>query len=176
MKQQWILAGQELINVAHIVTITIVPLGTSTYDKQKIEELQILADKKNIKIIKEFLDESLSVWGDGDKLSQAIINLLSNGIKFTPENGTVTLKIYPDDKFAKIECLDTGPGIPDDKIGMLFNKFERLNATKEGTGLGLAITKDIVEMHRGKVLVESQVGKGSKFIIVLPLDLRSIKR
>jgi signal transduction histidine kinase len=101
---------------------------------------------------------------------------LSNGIKFTPENGMVTLKIYLDDKFVKIECIDKGLGIPDDQISALFNKFERLNSTKEGTGLGLAITKDIVEMHRGKVLVESQLGKGSKFIIVLPSDLRVRKR
>ena len=143
---------------------------------RQIKELQILADNKNIEIIREFLDKSLSVWGDEDKLSQAIINLLSNGIKFTPEHGTVTLKIYHQDKFVKLECIDTGFGIPGDKIGMLFNKFERLNATKEGTGLGLAITKDIVEMHRGKIFVESQVGKGSKFIIVLPRDLRLIRR
>ncbi|MCX5698320.1 MAG: HAMP domain-containing sensor histidine kinase [Candidatus Omnitrophica bacterium] len=151
-------------------------LNLAEISGRQIKELQTLADKKNIKIIKEFLDESLSVWGDEDKLSQAIVNLLSNGIKFTPENGTVTLKIYPDDKFVKLECIDTGPGIPDDKIGVLFNKFERLNATKEGTGLGLAITKDIVEMHKGKVLVESQVGKGSKFIIILPRDLRLTRR
>jgi len=151
-------------------------LNLAEISGKQIKELQILADKKNIKIIKEFLDESLSVWGDEDKLSQAIVNLLSNGIKFTPENGTVTLKIYPDDKLVKLECIDTGSGIPDDKIGMLFNKFERLNATKEGTGLGLAITKDIVEMHRGKILVESQVGQGSKFIVVLPRDLRLVKR
>ena len=147
-------------------------LNLAEISGRQIKELQILAGKKNVKIIKEFLDEGLSVWGDEDKLSQAIVNLLSNGIKFTPENGTVTLKIYPDDKFVKLEFIDIGPGIPDDKIGLLFNKFERLNATKEGTGLGLAITKDIVEMHRGKVLVESKVGKGSKFTIVLPRDLR----
>jgi len=151
-------------------------LNLAEISGKQIKEFQTLAGKKNIRIIKEFLDESLFVWGDEDKLSQAIVNLLSNGIKFTPENGTVTLKIYPDDKFVKLECIDTGFGIPGDKIGMLFNKFERLNATKEGTGLGLAITKDIVEMHRGKIFVESQVGKGSKFIMVLPRDLRSIRR
>ncbi|MDD5108995.1 MAG: HAMP domain-containing sensor histidine kinase [Candidatus Omnitrophica bacterium] len=148
---------------------------TEILEKQ-IKELQILADRKNIKIIKEFSDRNLSVWGDEDKLSQAIINLLSNGIKFTPENGMVTLKIYPDDKFVKLECIDTGPGIPDADMEKLFNKFERLNAANEGTGLGLAITKDIVEMHRGKILVESQVGKGSRFILLLPSDLRLTKR
>jgi len=150
-------------------------LNLAEISSKQIQELQASADKKKIKIIKEFLDE-VSVWGDEDKLSQAITNLLSNGIKFTPENGMVTLKIYLDDKFVKIECIDTGLGIPDDQISALFNKFERLNSTKEGTGLGLAITKDIVEMHRGKVLVESKLGKGSKFIIVLPSDLRVRKR
>lgn len=144
--------------------------------ERQINESQVLADKKHIKIIKEFLDSDLSAWGDEDKLAQTINNLLSNAIKFTPEGGVVTLRVYLDDKFAKIECIDTGTGIPSDKINMLFNKFERLNATKEGTGLGLAITKDIIEMHRGKILVESQVGKGSKFIMVLPCDLRSAKR
>ena len=150
-------------------------LNLAEISSKQIKELQASADKKKIKIIKEFLDE-VSVWGDEDKLSQAITNLLSNGIKFTPEDGIVTLRIYLDDKFVKIECIDTGLGIPDDQVSALFNKFERLNSTKEGTGLGLAITKDIVEMHRGKVLVESQVGKGSKFIIVLPSDLRVAKR
>jgi len=151
-------------------------LNLAEISGRQVNELQVLADKKNVRIIKEFLDEGLSVWGDEGKLSRAIINLLDNGIKFTPENGAVTLKIYPDDQFAKIECSDTGPGIPDDKIGLLFNKFERLNAAKEGTGLGLAITKDIVEMHRGRISVESQVGKGSKFIIILPRDLRATQR
>lgn len=144
--------------------------------EKQVKDLQIIADKKNINIVKEFLNENLSIWGDEDKLSQAVINLLDNGIKFTPENGTVTLKTYPDDKFIRIECIDVGLGISDDKIGLLFNKFERLNSTEEGTGLGLAITKDIVEMHGGKVLVESQVGKGSKFTIILPHDLRLTKR
>ncbi len=143
---------------------------------RQIKELQILADKKSIKIVKDFLDRSLSVWGDEDGLVRSVTNLLSNAIKFTPENGAVTLRIYSDDEFAKIECIDMGPGISSDKIGLLFNKFERLNASKEGTGLGLAITKDIVEMHRGKIFVESQVGKGSKFIMVLPCDLRSGRR
>jgi signal transduction histidine kinase len=161
---------------AGVVNVKRNRLNLAEISERQIKELQILADKKNIKIIREFFDKSLSIWGDEDKLSQAIINFLSNGIKFTPENGTVTLKIYSDDEFVRIECLDTGPGIPIEKIGMLFNKFERLNAIEEGVGLGLAITKDIVEMHKGKVLVESQVGRGSKFIIVLPRDLRLIKR
>ena len=144
--------------------------------ERQIKELQALADKKHVKIIEECFDRNLSVWGDEDKLAQTINNILSNAIKFAFDEGVVNLKIYSDDKFAKIECIDNGVGIPSDKIGMLFNKFARLDTTREGAGLGLAITKDIVEMHRGKILVESQVGKGSKFVVVLPRDLRRMKR
>ena len=65
---------------------------------------------------------------------------------------------------------------PASKLEKIFDKFERLDATKEGTGLGLAITKDIVEMHRGKIWAENQPGEGNKFVVILPCDLRKTKR
>ena len=69
----------------------------------------------------------------------------------------------------RFEIADTGPGIPKGSFAKMFNKFERVAAEKqEGTGLGLAISKDIIELHKGKIWVESEVGKGSKFIFTLP--------
>ena len=144
--------------------------------QRQINELFALADKKNIRIVSDFSDKTLSVWADEDKLARVINNLLSNALKFTPESGTVTIKAYPVDNFARIECVDTGYGISADNLSKIFNKFERLSSAKEGTGLGLAISKDIAEMHKGKILVESEVGKGSKFILLLPRDLRIKKR
>ncbi|MCX5695353.1 MAG: HAMP domain-containing sensor histidine kinase [Candidatus Omnitrophica bacterium] len=144
--------------------------------EKQINELLTLADKKSIRIVRDFSDTALCIWADEDKLARVMNNLLSNAIKFTPDAGTVTIKIYPVDKFARIECIDTGYGITADNLSRLFNKFERLDTVKEGTGLGLAISKDIAEMHRGKILVESEVGKGSKFILLLPRDLRIKKR
>ncbi|MCX5706461.1 MAG: HAMP domain-containing sensor histidine kinase, partial [Candidatus Omnitrophica bacterium] len=101
--------------------------------ERQLKELETLADRKSIRIIKNFSDRDLTVWADGDKLAQIINNLLSNAIKFTPNEGVITLKIYQQDRFARIECIDTGSGIPSEKIVKLFNKFERLDATKEGT-------------------------------------------
>ena len=143
---------------------------------KQINELEGSINNKHIKLEREFVGRGLSVWGDEDKLARVINNLISNAIKFTLDGGIVTLRLYADEDFTKIECIDTGPGIPSDSIDKLFNKFERLGVAEEGTGLGLAITKDIVELHKGKILVESQLGVGSKFIVALPNDLRTIAR
>ncbi len=144
--------------------------------ERQIKEFEIILNEKGIKLIKEISDQDLSLWADEDKIMQVINNLLSNAIKYTPEGGLVTLKVYPHEEFVRLECVDTGPGIPADQINRLFNKFERLNIAKEGTGLGLAITKDIVEMHRGRIWAESKPGEGSRFIVILPCDLRQKKR
>lgn len=144
--------------------------------ERQAEELDALFKAKSLTLIKEIMKRDSYIWADEDKITRVINNLLSNAIKFTPKGGEIFLKIYPCAEFMRLECIDTGPGIPDDKIGKLFNKFERLGVTQEGTGLGLAITKDIVEMHKGKVWAENQPDKGSKFTVVLPFDLRKTKR
>ena len=144
--------------------------------EKQIKELEAMFNKKYIKLVKEIQGDDLLFWADDEKITRVINNLLSNAIKYTPEGGSVILKIYPAGGFLKLECVNTGSVIPPDKINKLFNKFERLDSTKEGTGLGLAITKDIVEMHKGKIWAESQSGEGTKFVIVLPRDLRTKKR
>lgn len=144
--------------------------------EEQLKEFEVLLNKKRIKLIKDFLAKDFSLWADEEKIMLVINNLLSNAIKYTPEEGMITLKIFSVDGCVRIEFQDTGPGIPEDKLGKIFDKFERLDIAKEGTGLGLAITKDIVELHKGKIWAESQPGKGSKFIIVLPCDLRHTKR
>jgi signal transduction histidine kinase len=113
------------------------------------------------------------VWADRDKLSEVIINLLNNGIKYTPSPGQLIIKLEGTEKEIRFEISDTGPGIPGEYLEKIFDKFERITAEKqEGTGLGLPIAKDIVGLHKGKIWVESEVGKGSKFIFTLPRDLR----
>lgn len=148
---------------------------TDLLDKQ-IKEFELLLAKKKIKLKKEILNKNLSLWADEDRIAEVINNLLSNAVKYSPDGGIVTLKIDYLDGFIRLECADNGPGIPLDKIDKIFNKFERLNLTKEGTGLGLAISKDIVELHRGRIWVENQDGGGSRFVVVLPSDLRSKER
>lgn len=143
--------------------------------ERQIKESEIMFNKKRIKLTKEIRATDLSVWANQDKMILIISNLLSNAIKYTPEEGEVAIKIYPFDEFVRLEFFNTGEVIPPDKIEKIFNKFERLNFTKEGTGLGLAITKDIVEMHKGKIWAESLSGEGNRFIVILPRDLRKVK-
>ncbi|MCX5712060.1 MAG: HAMP domain-containing sensor histidine kinase [Candidatus Omnitrophica bacterium] len=144
--------------------------------EKQVKEFEILLDKKQIKLSKVMLEKEISLWADEGKMMQVVNNLLGNAIKYTPDGGSVTLRVSLLDGFIKLECSDSGPGIPADKLDSVFDKFERLDTTKEGTGLGLAIAKDIVEMHQGKIWVESSFGAGSKFVVVLPRDLRTSPR
>lgn len=148
---------------------------TALLDRQ-MKEFQAVLIKKRINMVKDGFVQNLSLWGDEDKLMQIFNNLLSNAIKFTPDGGSIIVRANPVDEFIRLEVEDTGQGIPSDKLNKIFDKFERLDNSKEGAGLGLSITKDIVELHKGRIWAESEKGKGSKFIVVLPRDLRRNKR
>ncbi len=109
---------------------------------------------------------------DPRRVGQILWNLLSNAIKFTPEEGTVILRIWSEKDNALLQVEDTGIGIPQEQLPLLFEKFQQLDTPLrrryEGTGLGLALTKQLVELHRGRIEVESTVGVGSIFTVWLP--------
>ncbi len=109
---------------------------------------------------------------DPRRMQQILINLLSNAIKFTPEGGRVVLRLFADQNLAIFQIKDTGIGIPEHQRSLLFQKFQQLDASYhrkyEGTGLGLALTKQLVELHRGWIDVDSTVGVGSVFTVRLP--------
>ena len=110
--------------------------------------------------------------GDVDKVRQILINLLSNAIKFTPKGGSIELQCHDDEKVLNICVVDTGTGIPADKLEAIFEPFVQVNrdyASKhEGTGLGLSISRDLARRMGGDLTVESELGKGSKFVLSLP--------
>ncbi len=99
-------------------------------------------------------------------------NLISNAFKFTPPEGTVTLRLWAEDAQVILEVADTGMGIPEEQLGRIFERFYQVNGHSKrqhgGTGLGLALVKEIVQSHRGDVSVTSEVGVGTTFRIVLP--------
>ena len=108
-------------------------------------------------------------------MGQAFTNLIGNAIKFTPDNGEVTVKIEVDGNLLHVEVIDTGPGIPVEERQKIFEKFYQRSdihtRQKGGSGLGLSITKSIVEAHGGRLWVdEGDQGKGSNFQFVLPLS------
>ena len=113
------------------------------------------------------------VAGDRDRLIQVISNLVNNAVKYSPEGGTVTLTSRAEGHFALISVTDTGIGIPAEDIGHVFERFRRVRSgiaqSIPGTGLGLTIVKQIVEMHGGKIWVESALGHGSSFHFTVPL-------
>ena len=113
------------------------------------------------------------VTGDRDRLVQVVSNLVNNAVKYSPEGGTVTISSRAEGGYALITVADTGLGIPPDEIAYVFERFRRVRSgaaqSIAGTGLGLTIVKQIVEMHGGKIWVESAVGHGSAFHFTIPL-------
>lgn len=113
------------------------------------------------------------VQGDPDRLTEVLSNLLSNAIKYSPDGGEIAVRSRLQGGFVEIAVIDHGLGIPPEFINRLFGRYERYenkNASKIiGTGLGLAITRQIVEMHGGKISVDSKVGSGSEFTFTIPV-------
>jgi signal transduction histidine kinase len=130
--------------------------------------LQPLAESKGL-ILSRDLPPSLVISGDTDHLIRLIVNLLDNAIKYT-ERGTVTLSARENDGFAMIEVADTGIGIPPEHLPHIFKRLYTVDPARSsgGAGLGLSIARQIVQAHGGRIEVQSQVGKGSRFTVYLP--------
>ncbi|MGQ9646155.1 MAG: ATP-binding protein [Thermodesulfobacteriota bacterium] len=115
--------------------------------------------------------EDLRVYADRGRLHDIFINLLFNAFKFTADGGQITIRASRKDAFVLHEIRDTGIGIPEDKMGKIFEEFYQVESGKHGgTGLGLAITKRLVEEHGGKIWVQSRLGEGSTFYFTLPIS------
>lgn len=140
--------------------------------KEVFESMQTLAGAKHIDLKLVHPDSMLLLHADKDLLRQVMINLLSNAVKFTSENGHIDFIIVDNHEEIIVTVQDNGKGIPAEAHPFLFDKFfQARNQTikkPEGSGLGLAISKKIVEMHGGKIWVESEEGKGSRFVFLIP--------
>ncbi|MBP6660738.1 MAG: HAMP domain-containing histidine kinase, partial [Chitinophagales bacterium] len=140
-----------------------------------IASLQPLWQQKNIQIKKIIPNSELIIYADKNMLIQVLNNLLSNAIKFAPnQNGIITVRVNEIDGEISTEIEDNGKGIEKDLLLLIFDKFfQAKNQTlkkPEGSGLGLAICKKIIEMHQGKIWVESEVNKYTKFLFTLPIQ------
>jgi PAS domain S-box-containing protein len=111
--------------------------------------------------------------GDPDRLTQVINNLLANASTYTPQGGTISVRLSQQGEatmpYVCLEVLDDGIGIPEDQLEDIFKPFHRVNEGGDGVGLGLSITREIVHLHNGSISVQSKPGKGSRFIVMLPI-------
>ncbi len=140
-----------------------------------IEMVETRAQSKSIKImVGSCFDANMEVIIDRRACLQIMLNLLSNAVKFTGENGRITINCTEKDDFVRFKVSDNGIGIPANKLASIMNPFEQAaphyTRDHEGSGLGLAITKELVEMHGGKIVLESQIEVGTDVIVTLPKD------
>ncbi|MEH1939338.1 MAG: GAF domain-containing sensor histidine kinase [Nostoc sp.] len=159
-------AGKTALNISEFSLVNVA--------ESAIESLRKKATSEQINLILDLqIDPRRDRFtADSKRVEQIIWNLLTNAIKFTPESGSVTLRLWVEDDSAIFQVEDTGIGIPEDKLPLLFEKFQQLDTPYrrryEGTGLGLALTKQLVELHRGRIEVESTVSIGSIFTVWIP--------
>jgi PAS domain S-box-containing protein len=137
------------------------------------EHLKPLGAEKRIRIEVAAPDPRVTVWADRDKITQVLTNLIGNAVKFTPHDGKITVAILRNgNEWVQISVADTGPGIVPEEADKIFTKFYQITdmdkQRPKGSGLGLAISKALVEMHGGKIWVESELGRGSTFSFTLP--------
>ena len=134
--------------------------------------LRPLAEAKGLELVVSVPEDIPLAYGDGGRLTQCLMNLAGNSLKFTKQ-GKVEIAVEAENGHLRWRVADTGIGIPPDKIPTLFSEFKQTDATIAseygGTGLGLSITRKFVEMHGGRIWVESEPGKGSVFTVEIPL-------
>ena len=124
-------------------------------------------------------DGPLRIRHDPPRIGQVLTNLIGNAIKFTPPGGSVAIAVSPHRDGARIDVTDTGVGIDARELPRIFDRFYRGSRANEarasGSGLGLAIVRSIVDMHHGSIAVDSSLGSGSRFTVILPRDPRAIE-
>ena len=178
-------SGETLLNLINdILDLTKIEAGRLELNHETVDLraalLSVLpvikprAQDKRIRI-STFLPTDLApVWADPGKLNQVLLNLLTNGVKYTHENGSVSVEARPQGDLVEIWVTDTGIGISKEDQERIFQRFTQVDSsatrTQGGTGLGLAITRELVELHGGTLRVQSKLGKGSSFVFTLPIS------
>ena len=163
---------------AGMMRLTVAPIDVAEMVEESLEAFEGAAVEKSITLARELDPAAPTLTGDRDRLLQVLANLLSNALKFTPTGGTVTIKAVPAalpgrGDAVQLDVQDSGEGIPPDKIDLLFRRFSQIGEgrteQKRGTGLGLVFSREIVELHGGRIGVVSEPGRGASFQVVLPV-------
>jgi len=177
--------NEEVIRLTHLVN-ELKNLAKFDSEKSKLELIEVdlsgvitnaiynnqgRALEKNINITSHI--EDISLYLDKEKITQVVVNLLSNAIRYTNKNGNINIRAYRENNNIKIHFKDDGIGIPKEKLNDIFERFYRVDESRSkgtgGIGVGLTIVKSIVDLHGGSIYVDSVEGKGSEFVVILPI-------
>lgn len=163
----------NILDVAKVeagqMNIELVQLSLNKMAHSVIAVMEGMGENKHISFSVEGSEGTIN--GDSVLLERSITNLVSNAIKFCPENGTVKISIKEDEKFAYLSVIDNGEGIPKDKLKDVFEKYRQAGQKRSGTGLGLNLCRYVSMLHKGKITVESVLGKGTVFTMHIPKNL-----
>jgi signal transduction histidine kinase len=163
----------ELLDITRIET-GVVEIHQETVDMNNLveETLQLLQVPPAIAMEVITPKEHFQAWADKDRVKQVLTNVLDNAIRYSNSEGAITVRLGEQDHQVVVSVQDKGTGISQDEIPKIFNKFYRARSARmaktKGSGLGLTIAKSIVELHGGKIWVQSEQGKGSVFSFTLP--------
>ncbi len=148
------------------------PTSLAELVQRRVSQAEVIARGKNITLSMDVAEGLPEIEADGRRIEQVVANLLDNALNHTPSGGTVTVAVSADKDGVLVSVADTGEGIPAEHLPYIFERFYKVDDARSrktgGAGLGLAIAKQMVELHGGKIWVESEVGKGSKFSFTLP--------
>ena len=148
------------------------PTNLAELVQRRVSQAEVIAQGKNISLKTDITERLPEIEADGRRIEQVVANLLDNALNHTPQGGTVTIAVSPDKDGILVSVSDTGEGIPPEHLPYIFERFYRVDDARSrktgGAGLGLAIAKQMVELHGGRIWVESEAGKGSKFSFTLP--------
>jgi len=171
-------SGRLLLLVNEILEISRLHAGAMALDRQSldlakvvdraVEELYPRAADAGVSLEFERLGTSFPFYGDSQRLHQMVVNLGANAIRFTGPGGRVVVRVIDAGPEFELQVEDTGVGIPADALPHIFDAYRQAHRARGGTGLGLAIVRAVVDAHGGRVTVESQEGKGSRFTVLLP--------
>jgi signal transduction histidine kinase len=153
---------------AGALTLDRQPLDLELVVARALDEMRPQAEEAGLSLTSERRGGDFVVEGDEDRLVQVLVNLIANAIRFTMRRGRVVVRLHEVEHEVEVQVEDTGVGIPALALAHIFDTWQQAHQQRGGTGLGLAIVRGIVEAHGGRVTVESQEGKGSRFSVLLP--------
>ena len=138
-----------------------------------LEMNMYLAERRGMKVNLNIPDDLSTVWVDREMMGEAILNLFSNAVKYSPEGKTISIEVEDKEDQQLVRMIDQGYGIPEKSLNRIFDKFYRVTESEHiqeitGSGLGLSLVKEIIELHDGSIWVESKIGEGSTFTFSIP--------